>query len=190
MAIEKLSSSLLADAKKEANAKIKNAEKQAEELLSNVEKEWMEKEKKVLKQADEMIKEERKERLAWARLESKRKVEEAKDEVVKKVMDALAEKFKRYRKSAGYGSFLKGLVKKAGEEMGKKSMVLHVAPGDGKIVKGMGSVKEDLDSLGGVVAESKDGSVRVDYSFETLIEMKKEEIRRIVYEELFRRRKK
>ncbi len=189
MPIEKLGSSLLADARKEANAKIRNAEKQAEELLSHAEKEWMEKEKEVLKQADEMMKEERKERLAWARLESKRRIEEAKDEVVKKVMDALANKFKKYRKSAGYGSFLKGLVKKAGEEMGKKSMVLHVAPGDGKIVKGMGSVKEDLDSLGGVVAESRDGSVRADYSFETLMEMKKEEIRRMVYEGVFRGRK-
>ncbi|MGB9719283.1 MAG: V-type ATP synthase subunit E [Candidatus Anstonellales archaeon] len=189
MPIEKLGSSVLADARKEANAKIRNAEKQAEELLSHVEKEWVEKEKEVLKQVDEMIKEERKERLAWARLESKRKIEEAKDEVVKKVMDSLAEKFKRYRKSAGYESLLKGLVRKAEEEMGKKSMVLHVAEGDGKLVRGMGSVKEDLDSLGGVVVERSDGSVRVDYSFESLMEMKKEEIRRIVYARVFGGRK-
>ncbi|MEM2947926.1 MAG: V-type ATP synthase subunit E [Candidatus Anstonellales archaeon] len=190
MPIEKLSSSLLADAKKEANAKIRNAEKQVEELLSHAKKEWAEKEREVLKQAEEIIKEERKERIAWARLESKRRIEEAKDEVVKKVMDALAERFKRYKKSTGYESFLKGLVKKAETEMGKRSMVLHVAKGDGRIVRGMGVVKEDLDSLGGVVVESRDGSVRVDYSFETLVEMKKEEIRRIVYAGVFERRRK
>jgi len=189
MPVEKLGSSLLADARKEANAKIRNAEKQAEELLSHAEKEWMEKEKEVLKQTEEMIKEERKERLAWARLEGKRRIEEAKDEVVKKVMDALADRFKRYRRSAEYRNFLKGLVKKAEVEIGKKGMVIHVAEGDGKIVKGMGSVKEDLDSLGGVVVESRDGSVRVDYSFESLMEMKKEEIRRIVYDGVFKGRK-
>lgn len=189
MPIEKLCSSVLADARKEANEKIKNAEKQAEGLLSSVKKEWLEKEKEALKQTEESMEEERKEKIAWARLERKRKIEEAKDEIVKKTMDALADKFKRYRKSAGYKTFLKGLVKKAEEEMGKKGMVLHVASGDGKIVKGMGSVREDLDSLGGVVAESRDGSIRIDYSFETLIEMKREEIRRIVYERVFGRRR-
>lgn len=128
-----------------------------------------------------------KERLAWARLESKRIVSEAKEDAVSSSFDLLIEELENLKKSSEYKAFIKTSLDRAISEVGSGAIV-HVLKGEKDLIPKSKefSVSEDLSGLGGIIVESSDGTVLLDLTIETLIEMRRDDLRKEISEKLFR----
>lgn len=187
MTMNKLISSLVSDAKKEAEGAIKSAESEVDKLVSE------EKAKRaiLLKNAEEecsrILSDQKRERVAWARLEARRLAAEAKEDSIKSVLDEMYGMLSDLRKTSEYADFMKAAVSKASDELGSgDELVLHVAKGDRKYAsKFKGKVFEDLDSVGGLMVERADGKVCVNFTLESMLETRKDELRKKIYEKLF-----
>ncbi|MBI2079422.1 hypothetical protein HYT84_01545 [Candidatus Micrarchaeota archaeon] len=186
MTMDKLVSSLLTDAKKEADEIIKTAEWHVDKMVAE------EKAKRVVllktseEEADKLIKEQEKERLAWAKLESKRIISEAKEDVIKTIMQEIFSKLENFRKSKEYAAFLKSGVNNACKELGtEQSCTVHVKKGDKKYLSTKARVVEDLEGIGGALVENTDGLIRINLTLENLFESNTDLIRKEIYHKLF-----
>lgn len=192
MGIEKLTSSLLKDAQSEAEEIIKAAEGHVKQMKADERAKLTTLEKQAEKEVEKILKEQRNERLAWARLEAKRVVSEAREDAINNVIDAIFSSISEMRKSKEYNAFVSKNVSAAVKELGGK-LTVHVAKADKnllpKLPKGC-KVVADLDALGGAIIETQDGKMRVDLTLETLIELKRDELRKSISAELFSTEKK
>lgn len=152
------SNSIIAEARKEANRQIRDAGKKIEEMQATSEAE--------LKKRYDSIK---RQEIAAAELESKKMLLEAKKQVIDAVF---AESAKR----------LQGLHAKGREEYTKKALerakkdmdvaFVYCSNSDAKFLKGMNV--EPINIAGGIIAENREKTIRVDYSFETMLQGIKE----------------
>lgn len=186
MAIDKLTASLLADAKKEADEIVRTAEWHVNKMITE------EKARKVvlMKAAEDeiakRIKEHEKERIAWARLEAKRIIAEAREDAIKATFEDFFSLLTDVRKSRIYGEFMKRILNNALKEIDKGDATVHVVKGDRKFINGFkGKVVEDLDCMGGLIVETNNGKVRVNMTLESLFETKRDVLRKSIYEGLF-----
>lgn len=186
MTMDKLVSSLISDATTEAEEIKKSAEKQADSLITEA------KAKRIIllrsgdEEVDRILKEHEKERLAWAKLESKRLIAEAKEDAVKLEIEKLVLGMEEFRKSKEYSIFLKKSVSDALKEFGNESTcTIHLKKGDKKYVSTKAKVLEDLDSSGGVLVENQDRSIIINLTLESVLESRKDMLRKAVYEKMF-----
>ena len=149
---------ILASARKEANAISRETEKKIEEIREKSEAE-----------AKRMIDVLKMQSKASAELESRKIVLEAKKQMIdslfeeaKKKLESLDEKKREY--------LIKKLVEKAGKEIEIAS--IRCGKKDAKFLKGVNTAATDI--IGGIIAENKDNTIRVDYSFDTMLESIKE----------------
>lgn len=147
-------SALIAEARKEANKITKEAEAKIEELKAKSDAE--------AKKAAETAK---RQALAAAEMESKKMVLEAKKQVIetvfaeaKKKLDALDDKKRE--------AYTAKLIDKAKKEL--EVAYVYCSKKDAKFDKGF--IVEAADIAGGLIAENKDRTIRLDYSFETMLE--------------------
>jgi vacuolar-type H+-ATPase subunit E/Vma4 len=186
MPISKLSASLLSDARKEAEEVVKAADSQVERQISE------EKAKRVLllksaeDECEKRLAEQERERTAWARLEAKRIVSEAKEDAIKTVIEDIYESLPEVKKSKDYAEFMKRSLALATSELGDSGTVLHVVKGDKKFVGSFkGKVFEDLEAEGGLLLETSDGKVGIRLTLESILESKKDDLRKKISEKLF-----
>ncbi|MBI2656947.1 hypothetical protein HYX03_04360 [Candidatus Woesearchaeota archaeon] len=152
------SNSLLAEARKEANKIMREAEKKAEEMREKNDLET----KKIL----DIIK---RQELASAELESKKMVLEAKKQVIENVFSE-AKKRLESLDDKKRESYIKQLLERAKSDI----EVAHVYCNK-KDIKFLKDFKaEAAEIIGGLIAENKEKTIRVDYSFETLLQSIKE----------------
>ncbi|MBN2122621.1 V-type ATP synthase subunit E [Candidatus Micrarchaeota archaeon] len=187
MDIGRLTSGILAEARAEAKAITDAAKAEKSRTLDE------EKRKVSLmlagaeEEAGRFVAAQERERIAWAKLEAKKISGEAREFVVRDAMDILYKQLASFRRDARYGNFLNARVASAIRELSTPKPVVHICRGDSKLLKGVNAkVVEDLSGMGGAIVESADGSVRVDYTLETLFEDKRELLRKKVYERMFR----
>ena len=151
-------SAILAEARKEANRILKEAEKRIAEIKEKTEAGT----KKDIDSA-------KRQALASADMEGKKMILEAKKQAIdsafaeaRKKIEALDEKKRE--------SYIKKLAEKAAKEIdiGK----VYCSKSDLKFLRGMNA--EPAAMTGGLIAENKEGTIRVDFSFETMLDMIKE----------------
>lgn len=147
-------SAMIAEARKEANKIMKEAEAKVEELKAKTEAET--------KKATEAIK---RQALVSAEMESKKMVLEAKKQIIenvfseaKKKLEALDDKKRE--------ELIKKLLEKAKKEL--EIAYVYCNKRDIRFVKGL--TVEVADIAGGLIGENKDKTIRLDYSFETLLD--------------------
>ncbi len=184
--LDDIKKKLVLEAKKEGEALVRKAEEQVEQELLKEREKGEQRVEKAIEKAKEIIENEKREKMSFARLETKRILLKAKDQKIREVIDKLIEKIKAFTKTKKYPPILKKLIKKGMEEVGKKSVIIHVKKGDKKHIKMKATIKEDANILGGVIIESKDGTIISDMSFDTILENSLEEIRREIYKEMFK----
>lgn len=186
MGIDHLTADILADAKREAKEIVDAALAEKKKALGR--------EKKAVsgtilaseKEAEEFVASQKRERIAWAKLEAKKIVGDAREAMVRQAMDGLYKKLASFSGTKEYGDFLNARVKQALAELGLPKAVVHLCKGEKKYLKGVNAaVKEDLTGMGGAIVESPDGSVRVDFTLETLFEERMELLRKAAYEKMF-----
>ena len=149
---------MIAEARRESNKQAKEAEKKTEEMKEKTDLE-----------TKKMIDTMKRQALASGELESKKMVLEAKKQIIenvfteaKKRLDSLDEKKRE------------ALIKKLLEKSKRELEIEHVycSRKDAKFIKGVNV--EPADILGGIIGENNDKTIRIDYSFETMLEIIKE----------------
>ena len=152
------SSSLLAEARKESGKIMKEAEAKVEEMKAKSEAETK-------KTIDTLKKQE----LASAELDSRKLVLDAKKQSIENViadarkkLEALDDKKREL--------YLKRLLDKSKKEI--DVAFVYCNKKDAKFVNGFEIINESL--FGGIIAENREKTIRVNYSFETLLESIKE----------------
>ena len=150
--------SLIAEARKEANRIAKEAERKIEEMQQKTDAD--------AKRMMELIK---KQELASAELENKKMILEAKKQIIEAAFAEARKKLENLddKKTEAY---IKKLLEKAKNDI----EVAHVycSKKDAKSLKELKA--EAADMIGGLIAENKEKTIRVDYSFETILQGIKE----------------
>ncbi len=186
MGIEKLKNSLLSEAAEEANAILQNAQSEVEKMHREQKGKQADMKAKAEKELEKTLEDQENERIAWARLEAKRIGAEAREDAIKNVLEEFFEVLKKSRKTAEYKNFIKKAVPAAAADLGG-TVTIHVLKGEKALVPKIKDAKvaEDLKGLGGALVESEDGRIRVDLTLETLVDSKRDEIRKQIAEDLF-----
>ncbi len=186
MGIEKLKHSLLSEAKEEAQQIVQTGQSHVDGMLKEEKAKEAAMKDRAEKDVEKSLEEQRNERIAWARLEAKRINAEAREDAIKNVLEEFFNALARSRKSPEYKRFMKDAIPAAAAELGGK-VTVHVVKGDKALVPKSRSMKvvEDLDGLGGTLVESADGRIRMDLRLETLVDTRRDEIRKQIAGELF-----
>lgn len=150
--------SMLAEARKEANKTQREAEKKVEEMKEKNEVET----KKML----DMLK---KQEVASAELENKKMLLEGKKQVIESVF-ANAKKKLENLDDKKRENYLKKLIEKTKKDIELEH--IYCSKKDAKFLKGFNI--QTIDIIGGLIAENKDKTIRVDYSFEAMLQNIKE----------------
>ncbi|MDD5172310.1 MAG: V-type ATP synthase subunit E [Candidatus ainarchaeum sp.] len=185
MGIENLKGSLLSEASGEAQKIVDSAQAHVDAMVEEERSKRAAMKKDAEKEVGKLLMEQRNERIAWARLESKRVIAEAREDAIKGVLEDFFDSMKTVRKSPEYKKFLNARVADALEELGAGATI-HVVKGD-KALTAVKNAKvvEDLEGLGGALVESADGKFRMNLTLETLFELRRDEVRKEIYEILF-----
>lgn len=188
MGLEQLTATILDEVRKEAASTLSAAESERKRMLGEAKAAGEKAKKEAESRTAEFVEAQRRERIAWARIEAKRSISEAKESVVNGAIDDVLEKLRAFPKDKSYPKFLNALVEKGLKELDAPRAVVHVRREDKKHLKnGKCSVKDDLnEGWGGCIVESEDGNMRVDLTLGTLLEQKRELLRKRLYESLFR----
>lgn len=186
MGIDRLTTSLLAEAKKQADDIVKTAEGHLDKMLMEERAKRAILLKKAEEDAFQLIDEQRKERIASSRLEAKRIVNEAKEDAIKAVLEDLYALLESISKKPSYKDFLKTTITKALQEI--NPAIVHCRKEDKAVIQasaGNAKVTDDLNSFGGFILESSDSKVRLNLTLESLFESKREDLRKMIYQKLF-----
>jgi len=186
MGIEKLTGSLIGEANREAKEIVKTAEWHLEQMLKDEKSKEEGLKQRATQEVNSRLADQRNERLAWARLEAKRMIAEAREDAISSNLEDFFSVLKEVRKSSAYKSFLEKSVRMAVEELGGKTVVRCIKS-DTPILGKLANVKleSDLEGLGGAIVEKEDGTVRIDLRIETLYDIKRDSMRKDVYDKIF-----
>ena len=188
MGIDRLTTSLLAEAKRQAEDIVKTAEGHLDKMLMEEKAKRAILLKKAEEDAMQLIDEQRKERIASSRLEAKRILNEAKEDAIKAVLEDLYAMLDGISKKPNYKDFLKRTIASALAEMNSTDLILHCKKEDKAVIQtlvGNAKIYEDVNAFGGFILESSDGKVRLNLTLESLFESKRDDLRKMVYQKLF-----
>ncbi len=171
MTLQNVKKELLQEAKKEESKILAEAEKEAVEIKKKIKEEIMQYKKEAHQHLEEMTEGSKKKILAAAQFDGQRLLNTAKKEAVEHVLEKVKEKLissaERERKE-----FLTELLEKAKKEISIAR--IYVASQDADLLSGnFAMVKATI--AGGLMAETNDGSMRVNLSVEELLQSVREE---------------
>ena len=174
--IESLKSEIISKAKDDASSIIKEANQEAAKIIKEAESKIESRRRESEEEAKFLIEASKKKALINAEIEAKRMELEAKKSLIEEVFEKAKERIGGIDNSKR-NSITNSLYKKACNEIdiGK----VYCNKKDSKMFKGVETSSTDI--IGGLIAESKDGLIRVDYSFDTMLEsIKENEIKGVV----------
>ena len=175
MGLEAVKEEVIRAAKEQETAMIAEARKEASKLTREAEKKAEDAKQKSEEETKKMIDTIKKQAIASAELEAKKMLLEAKKQQIENVFTEAKKRLENLddkKKEA----FIKKLVDRAKKEV--EVDMVYCSRKDLKFVKGANA--EPINILGGLIAENKEKTIRVDYSFETMLdEIKESEMQNI-----------
>ncbi|MBI4439167.1 hypothetical protein HY640_04500 [Candidatus Woesearchaeota archaeon] len=181
MGIEEVKEEITAEARRQAAETIASARKEAERITKAASQQEEEKKKTAIKQLEEQLAMNNQKELAAAEIDSSKSILEAKKKAVE---EAFNEAANRIAKStpAQRKEHIKRLLEKANEQI----QISKVCCSE-KDLKHIDGVRAEPRNLtGGIIAENKEGTIRIDYSYDAILEKVKEEKLKDVAKTLFR----
>ena len=118
---------------------------------------------------------------------SRKKLAETYELLLKDLVEALYEEVDRMRGSERYVKFLTRLVEDAVRYIQSSDVVIYASPKDRGVVEviarnlGLTGLVSERDIKGGVIVTSRDGRIAVDYSIESIVNNKLEELKHLLY---------
>ncbi len=188
MGIERLTSSLIKEADEEAAKIVEAAEWHVKKMKEEERSKRSALKTEAEKEIGKLLSEQKNERLAWARLEAKRVTAEAREDAINSAIDDLFSSLKEVKKSKEYKDFLSKNISAAVKELGGMKLTVRVSKEDKKLLPKLPKsckVANNLEALGGAVIETQDGKMKVDLTLETLFELRRDELRKMISEKLF-----
>jgi V/A-type H+/Na+-transporting ATPase subunit E len=169
MGLETVKGEVISNARNQEKALLAEASKEASEITKKAEGKL----RQIKEQGDEttkmMIDTIKHQEMASAELENKKILLETKKQLIENVFLEVGKKLETLD-SGKRQEYVKKLLENAKNDIEVANVYCNE-----KDVKFVGDLKsESADILGGVIAENDDGTVRVDYSFDTLLENIKE----------------
>ena len=181
MGLEKVKDRVIEEAKEKAATTINAAKEEARVINSSAAKQAKEREKAARDKLEVDIKSIKNRENAAAKLESKKLSLTFKKEFVDEILSEVKNKLEHFSDSTR-AKHVKLLLVKAAKEISISTVYCNKK--DRKTVDKY-KVK-DAPILGGVIAESANGTLRVDYSYETLLEQLHESLMGELNELLFK----
>lgn len=186
-----------ADAQKEVEAVILNAEKEAKEALAAAKEEAEKTFMAILNEAKAKAEMEKRKIESSAAVEVRNQLLMTKEELVNATFNQALVKLNDFVKSEAYHDYLLNLIKEASSILGVKSMILHVNSKDKAwLPREIGNLSKKLnvefkltekpqDCIGGCRVESSDGRMSYDSTLESRLEQLKPALRGEVAKILF-----
>ena len=178
MGLEELKKQIAKDMEEQIKEIEKQTSLESKELLSQATKQVKDYEKQKQEETQKQIAELTRREEALVELEGNKLVQEAKREAINAVFASLKEKLQTLP-AKERSTIIKDLIAKAKTEIDVATV--YVNKDDVPSIKNAKS--EEI--MGGVIAENKDGSVRVDYSFDSLLQEFRQEMLSTLSEKLF-----
>jgi V/A-type H+/Na+-transporting ATPase subunit E len=182
MGLEKVKEEVLSKAKQEAEKLLADAQSEAKRIKKEREKQL----DSLRKDAEARLASQREEATAKAvssaELEAKKEMLNARKEIIREVFDNVKESLRALPTSTRKVHIAK-LLEMAGKELDIAKV--YCAEADLKNISGYPSEKADI--LGGIIAENKEGTIKVDLSYDTLLEEVYKDSLKEVSEALFKK---
>ncbi len=172
------------DASSEAEQIIEEAEQRADQIIETAREQAKKEAEDIRSQGEKQAARVRDKTLAVAR----RKAREAKRQAKEQVMQDCLQRVRRHLAEVdgdAYERHVRNAIKEGKERFGDCA-ILASRDLDEDIAASLDvSVDGQVDSIGGVIVKNKDGSRRLDETFESLLERRMEDIRILMAEHLF-----
>jgi V/A-type H+/Na+-transporting ATPase subunit E len=168
MALDNVVDEILESARRQADQILKTAEKDRDATLKQAKEEVSSRRVAMQKETDIAIKRLRQQELSSAELEEKRIVLNARKEMLDRTFDEVNQQLEGM--SPSERKRLYGVILEKGRKVIPEPRV-YCPVGDAKLLATKNGEKVEEIKMGpGLILESEDGSVRVDYSFKTILE--------------------
>lgn len=184
MSLDALIERIEHDASNEADQIIEEAEQRADQIIEEAREEAEKQVEDIRSQGEKQAARVRDKTLAIAR----RKAREAKRQAKEQVMQECLQQVRRHLSMANGDAYERHVTQsiQEGKERFGDCTILASRDVDEDIAASLDvPVDGHVDSIGGVVVKSKDGSRRLDETFESLLERRMEDIRILMAEHLF-----
>jgi len=180
MGLEAVKEEIISNAKIEADTLIAEARKEAGKITKEAEKKIEEMKEKSNEEIKKKIDTIKKQELASAELENKKMLLEAKKQLIESVFIEVQKKLVALNEKKRE-EYIKKLLEKIKNDI--EAANVYCSKKDLKLLKDFKA--EAIEIIGGLMAENKDRTIRVDYSFDTILETIKEkelqEINKILF---------
>lgn len=178
------------DSERKANALVEEGEAEAQRILSQAKKQAKEIVERAEGEATQQAGEQSS-RVSAARLKAGMLVAQAREQAISKAMQQLLAALStsssgRSASKSGYERLFGKLAKEGLRQV--EGGVIRCRKQDAALARKFGRVGEPINCSGGLVIESSDGRVRLDATFEGLLEEHKDELGKKAYELLFERK--
>ena len=192
---EKVASEAVKGELEKAKAAVKEAREAAEKLVNDAYEKSLNKAERSLKDEIARAEEQLKSLMSVLDLELKSKLAEAKNKYIDEVLEEAKKRLKQEKQGADwYKDYMERVIKAIAEEAPGK-MLVKVAEEDAQLASsliskyGVGKLElagEYVDIIGGAIAETPDGSTKLDYSLDLLFKMEEYRLRSAASRALFK----
>ena len=165
MGLETVKDEILNSAKEQSNSLIAEARKEANRILRETEKKIEELKEKSESETKKMLDTIKRQELASAELENQKMILESKKQVIEGAFAEARKKLESFDDKKREAC-IKKLIEKARNDI--KISTAYCSKKDAKFLKEFNV--ESADIIGGLIAENKEKTVRVDYSFEAILQ--------------------
>lgn len=185
MAIEEI----LRDIEEKGKIQIDNIRKDTEEKVTRIINDAMERAKNLLEEAKKNITKqldyERKRVISTVNMEMKIQYHRTLNDIIDKSVEEIKRILISLRNTEYYSDYIKMSIKKGKEDLGEDAIII-ISEKDRDLIKEEKNIKisKDLESLGGVIIEARDGKKRADYSINTILNEKILQIKQEIYDKI------
>ncbi|HUT79872.1 MAG TPA: V-type ATP synthase subunit E family protein [Candidatus Bathyarchaeia archaeon] len=187
--INQMIDDIISNAKEEANIILNDAKKQAKEIQQKG-KDLADKEKQIILESRvKTIKEQEKQQIASLNLQARREILLKKEAEITKTFDLAKNELTNFNKKAEYDKILVSLIIEAGIAVDGGNLTVFLRKEDQNKIKDFTPIakevtkktgnkcslqlsKNTINTIGGVVLKTDDGSISINNTFEALLEQK------------------
>ncbi|MBI1935350.1 hypothetical protein HYS31_02820 [Candidatus Woesearchaeota archaeon] len=169
MGLESVKEEILGNAKEQANSLIAEGRKEANRIMRENEKKIEELKEKSDAETKKIIDTLRKQESASSEMEAKKMILEAKKQIIESVFSDALKKLEA-QDDKKRENYIKRLLERAKKDIEVSYVCCNKR--DAKFLKGFSA--EPISIAGGIIAENNERTIRVDYSFDTLLQGIKE----------------
>lgn len=170
MALENVIDEIISHAEKQKQEIINQAEDEAEKLLAQARNKTEEQAKLFAEETKKLIDENERMEISALNIHLHKMMLETKKEILDGIYQRLVEKLNKLDSHKRKG-IIEKLVEKAKKEL-PEAVFFYSNEKDKEFVSNMKGIhfKDVIDCSGGIIAENADGTIRVNYTFEELLE--------------------